>query len=107
MILRDRPYSVRDPGNLRRYDGHDIIKDMKSRVDVPMRVIRKTLRVRDMPASWAVPGDPDAPVTVVITPGTAANGRSLLSFIEAGRGVFASAREVDRHIRRERDAWET
>lgn len=79
---------------------------MKRRMDMPMQVIRKTLRVRDIPASWEVPGDPDAPVTVVITPGAAANRRFLSSFIGAGRGVFASAREVDRHIRRERDAWE-
>lgn len=79
---------------------------MKPHMDVPMRVIRKTLRVRDIPASWAVPGDPDAPVTVVITPGAKASGRSLSSFIGAGRGVYASAREANRHIRRERDAWE-
>lgn len=79
---------------------------MKRRMDVPMQVIRKTLRVRDLPASWAVPGDPDAPVSVVITPGAAAAGRSLSSFIGTGRGVFASAREADLHIRQERDAWE-
>lgn len=71
-----------------------------------MRVIRKTLRLRDLPASWAVPGDPDAPVTVVITPGAAGKVRSLSSFIGAGRGVYASAREADRHIRRGRDASE-
>ena len=33
-------------------------------------VIRKKLRARDIPRSWKVrlPGGPDAPVTVVITP---------------------------------------
>jgi len=91
---------------LRASQRPDTIKDMKRRMDVTMQVIRKTLRVRDIPASWAVPGDPDATVTVVITPGAAANVRPLANFIGAGRGVFASAREADRHIRRERDAWE-
>jgi hypothetical protein len=71
-----------------------------------MQVIRKQLRVRDIPQSWAVPGDPDAPVTVVITTGAATSSRSLSSFIGAGRGAFGSALEVDQHIRRERDAWE-
>jgi hypothetical protein len=75
-------------------------------MEMAMQVIRKNLRVRDMPASWAVPGDPDTPVTVVITPGAAPNLRSLSSFIGAGRGVFGSTLEVDQHIRRERDAWE-
>lgn len=92
--------------SLHHCEGHDTIKDMKRRMDVPMQVVRKTLRVRDIPASWAVPGDPDAPVTVVITPGATANVRPLSTFIGAGRGVYASAREVDRHLRRERDAWE-
>lgn len=85
---------------------HDTINDMKQNMDVPMRVIRKALRVRDIPASWAVPGDPDAPVTVVITPSATGKVLSLSSFIGAGRGVHASAREADRHIRRERDASE-
>ncbi|MGH6913332.1 MAG: hypothetical protein ACREH3_06455 [Geminicoccales bacterium] len=84
----------------------DTIKRMKTRMEMAMQVIRKKLRVRDMPASWAVPGDPDAPVTVVITAGAATEQRSLSSFIGAGRGVFGSTLEVDRHIRRERDAWE-
>jgi hypothetical protein len=80
---------------------------MKTRAEMAMQVIRKRLRVRDMPASWAVPGDSDAPVTVVITAGAAASTRSLSSFIGAGRGdVFGSPLEVDQHIRRERHAWE-
>jgi hypothetical protein len=76
---------------------------MKTRMETAMHVIRKKLRVRDIPASW-VPGDPDAPVTVVITAGAVANKRSLSTFIGAGRGVFGSTLEVDQHIRRERDA---
>lgn len=94
------------PDHLHHYEGNDTIKNMKLGMDMAMQVIRKTLRVRDIPASWAVPGNPDAPVTVVITPGAAPDVRPLSSFIGAGRGVFASAREVNRHIRRERDAWE-
>lgn len=77
---------------------------MKTRAEMAVQVIRKRLRVRDIPASWAVPGDPDAPVTVVITPGAVRS--TLSSFIGAGRGVFGSTLEVDQHIRRERDAWE-
>jgi hypothetical protein len=84
----------------------DTIKRMKARMAMTMHVIRKKLRVRDMPASWGVPGDPDAPVTVVITAGAVTGTRPLSSFIGAGRGVFGSPLEVDQHIRRERDAWE-
>lgn len=71
-------------------------------------MIRKKLRARDIPPSWNVqlPDDPDALVTVVITPsGGAAGERPLMSFIGAGRGVFKSPREADRHIRQQRDAW--
>lgn len=72
-------------------------------------VIRKTVRARDIPASWnvRVPGDPDAPVTVVITAAGGAGIRPLASFVGAGQGVFGSPEEVDRHIRESRDAWET
>ena len=71
-------------------------------------MIRKKLRARDIPRSWNVrlPGDPDAPVTVVITPGTGTGRPSLQSFIGAGKGVFASPQEVERHIRQQRDAWQ-
>lgn len=72
------------------------------------RIIRRNVRLRDIPASWKVelPGEPDTPVTVVITPGSAAGGRPLSSFIGAGRGVFGSPKEVDSHLRQQRDAWE-
>lgn len=75
----------------------------------PARAIRKTLRVRDIPPSWNVElsGDPDAPVTVVITPPEAAAGRRLASYIGAGQGVYRSPAEVDEDIRHSRDAWET
>ena len=73
-------------------------------------VIRKTVRARDIPPSWNVhlPGDPDAPVTVVIMPGSgdAGDARPLTSFLGAGRGVFGSPEEADRYIRESRDAWE-
>jgi len=72
------------------------------------QVIRKRLRARDIPGSWNVrlPGDPDAPVTVVITPGAETGRPSLTSFIGAGKGVFGSPREVDRHIRQQRNSWQ-
>ena len=73
-------------------------------------IIRRTVRARDIPPSWNVPlpGDPDAPVTVVIMPGSNAadNARPLTSFIGAGKGVFGSPEEADRYIRESRDAWE-
>jgi hypothetical protein len=74
-----------------------------------MRAIRKSLRVRDIPSSWkvALSGDPDALVTVVITPPHAAAGRPLASYIGAGRGVYRSPAEVDEDIRHSRDAWQT
>lgn len=83
-----------------------MVDRMNMPTEMPMQVIRRTLRVRDIPGSWAVPGDPDAAVTVVITPCATAKARPLSSFIGTGRGVFDSAREVDQHLRRERDAWE-
>jgi hypothetical protein len=71
-------------------------------------VIRKQLRARDIPSSWDVrlPGAPDDPVTVVITSGAGARGRSLTSIIGAGKGIFRSPQEVDRHVRQQRDAWQ-
>jgi hypothetical protein len=71
-------------------------------------VIRKKLRARDIPQSWNIrlPDDPDAPVTVLITPSSGTGARSLESFIGAGQGVFKSPGEVDRHIRQQRDSWQ-
>jgi hypothetical protein len=70
--------------------------------------IRKTLRVADIPRSWQVelPEDPEAPVEVAITPLRPAAGLSPKRFLGAGRGLFASAADIDSHIRRSRDAWE-
>ena len=72
-------------------------------------VIRKKLRVRDIPVSWNVrlPDDPDAPVTVVITSEDAARGVApLTSYIGSGRGAYRSPTEVDEYLRRSRDEWE-
>jgi len=72
------------------------------------RIVRKTLRVRDLPEGWnaRVLGEPDAPVTVTIAAAKAAPARPLASYIAAGKGIYSSASEADAHIRQERDAWE-
>jgi hypothetical protein len=90
---------------LNRYIGSMAIRHDKERRP---RTIRKTLRVRDIPSSWnvALSGDPDAPVTVVVTPSSVAAGRPLVSYIGAGRGIYRSPAEVDEDIRHSRDAWE-
>jgi hypothetical protein len=36
----------------------------------------------------------------------AAGGRSLTSFLGAGKGVYGSVEEIDTFIRNERDTWE-
>ncbi len=72
-------------------------------------ILLKKLRVRDIPTSWNVrlPGGPDAPLTVLITPGSSTGQRPLASFVGAGAGLFGSTAEVDAYIRDGRDAWET
>lgn len=69
---------------------------------------RKTVKVRDIPLSWQVdlPDDPDALVTVTISPAGPPAGRRLTDFIGAGKGVHATRAEADAHIRRLRDEWQ-
>jgi hypothetical protein len=50
--------------------------------------MRTTFRVRDISASWAVPGDLEAPVTVVITRAAAIAG-SLSSLCVVPHAVIA------------------
>jgi hypothetical protein len=74
------------------------------------RPVRKRLRLKDIPGGWNVglPGNPDAPVTVVITADAEeARSRPLASYIGAGRGLYGSPSEVDDDIRASRDEWET
>ena len=69
---------------------------------------RKTVKARDIPKSWQVdlPDDPEAPVTVLITPTGKASGRRLVDFIGAGKGVYGSREEADAHLRNLRDEWQ-
>jgi hypothetical protein len=73
------------------------------------RVIHKQVRAGDIPESWDVhvADHPDTVVTVIILPERRADTRPLLSFLGAGRGVYGSAEEADRHLDASRDAWET
>lgn len=70
--------------------------------------IRKTLKAREIPSSWQVelPDDPDALVTVTISPAGPPADRRLTDFIGAGKGVHATRAEADAHIRRLRDEWQ-
>ena len=79
---------------------------MKTR-DQNNRIVRKNVRVRDIPAAWNVRalGTPDTPVTVTIVPSGTRPRQPLASYIGAGKGVYGSANEADAHIRSERDAW--
>ena len=68
---------------------------------------RKTVKARDIPKSWQVdlPDDPEAPVTVLITPAGRPSGRRLVDFIGSGKGVYGSREEADAYIRNLRDEW--
>ena len=68
---------------------------------------RKSLKASDLPPEWreAARLQPDDEVTVVITPAHGSQSVSPKHFIGAGRGLFASAREVDAYLSRRRDAW--
>lgn len=69
---------------------------------------RKTLKARDIPPSWQVelPDDPDAAVTVWISPAPPQGGRRFVDFIGAGKGAYASRDEADAFIRQLRDEWQ-
>ena len=66
-----------------------------------------TVRAGDIPKSWQVdlPDDPDAPVTVLITPAGKPSNRRLVDFIGSGKGVYGSRAEADAYIRNLRDEW--
>ena len=64
-----------------------------------------TVRAGDIPKSWQVdlPDDPEAPVTVLVTPAGKPSNRRLVDFIGAGKGVYGSREEADAYIRNLRD----
>src|SRR4051794_33472693 len=68
---------------------------------------RKTVRAGDIPRSWAVdlPDDPEAPVTVLITPAGQPSDRRLVDFIGAGKGVYGTREEADTYLHDLRDEW--
>jgi hypothetical protein len=69
---------------------------------------KKSITARELPTRWQEEGcfAPDDRVTVVITPaGRETVAGSPKRFIGAGKGLFASAREINAYIRRNRDAW--
>jgi hypothetical protein len=69
---------------------------------------KKSILAQELPAKWQKEGcfAPDDRVTVVITPaGREMAAGSPKRFIGAGKGLFASAREINAYIRRNRDAW--
>jgi hypothetical protein len=70
--------------------------------------IRKTLKARDIPASWRVelPDDPDATVTVTISAAEEPSGRRLVDFIGRGKGVYGDRAQADAHIRKLRQEWQ-
>lgn len=68
---------------------------------------RKILKARDIPPSWQMdlPDDPDALVTVTISPASPPAERRLTDFIGAGRGVHPTRAEADTYVRELRDEW--
>jgi len=70
---------------------------------------QKSMKARELPAKWREEGRfaPDDQVIVTITSAGTKESSSPKRFIGAGKGLFASAREVDAHIQRNRDAWES
>jgi hypothetical protein len=72
------------------------------------KTVRRTVRAGDIPKSWQVdlPDDPEAPVTVLITPATKPSGRRLVDFIGSGKGVYGTREEADAYLRNLRDEWD-
>ncbi len=68
---------------------------------------RRSLKACELPAEWREAGHfaPDEQVTVTITADRQDAGGSSKRFIGAGKGLFASAREIDAYLRRNRNAW--
>ncbi len=73
------------------------------------RLYRKSVKARELPTEWRKEGrfSPDDEVMVTITPAAAGAGESPSHFIGRGKGLFASAREVDAYLRRNREAWKS
>ena len=71
--------------------------------------IRKIIKASDIPPSWEVdlPDDPDATVTVTISPNGRSGRRRLTDFIGSGRGVYETRDEADAYIRKLRDEWQS
>ncbi len=71
--------------------------------------IRKVMKARDIPPSWQVdlPDDPDATVTVTISPTETPGRRRLTDFIGSGKGVYETRDEADTYIRKLRDEWQS
>jgi hypothetical protein len=73
-----------------------------------MTTYSKTVKARELPAEWREEWRfaPDEQVTITIVREHPKPGDSPKRFIGAGKGLFASAREIDAHLRRQRDAWQ-
>ena len=65
-----------------------------------------TIPARDLPASWRKEGQfaPDQQVSVTVVPAPPPGG-SPPDYLGAGKGLFASAAEIDEYLREQRDAW--
>ena len=69
---------------------------------------RRIVKVRDIPDSRGVelPDDPEAPVTVWISPAELRSERRLIDFIGSGKGVHQTRAAADTYIRRLREEWQ-
>jgi hypothetical protein len=72
------------------------------------KTVRRTVKASDIPKSWQVdlPDDPEASVTVLITPAGPPSDRRLVDFIGSGKGVYGTREEADAHLRNLRDEWQ-
>jgi hypothetical protein len=52
-----------------------------------------------------LPDDPEAPVTVWISPTARLSGRPLVDFIGSGAGVYKTRGEADDYVRKLREEW--
>jgi hypothetical protein len=68
---------------------------------------QKSLKACEVPAEWRKAGQSarDEQVTDAITAERQKTGGSPKRFIGTGKGLFASAREIDDYLRRSRNAW--
>lgn len=72
-------------------------------------VYSRLVKASELPTAWREEAQlaPDQEVLITVRPATARAAGSPKRFIGAGKGLFASAQEVDEYLQRHRDAGQS